>query len=437
MRLVVIGGVAAGMSAAARARRLDPALEITVLEMGETVSYGACGLPYFIEGRVPDWRSLIVYTAEQFREQRNIDVRTRAEVTGVSHARRSVRLRSGEEIRYDKLVLATGARQDRTAIAGLDQPHVFSMNTIPEAMLLREYLRTARPDHAIVIGASYLGVEAVEALRAHGWRVSVVHGGKHLLKRDDAFLTDLLTRHLSRFHVEVRPGVCVRTIEPDSVAGVHASLVVLAAGLKPNTALAEEAGVELGSTGAVRTNERMETNLASVYAAGDCAESIHLITGRPSWIPLGTTANKMGRVAGANAAGRRARFAGVVDTSIVRVCGLGVGLTGLSETRARREGFHPVVTRIEGLDRARYFRGRPTTVELVADRSSGRLLGGAVLGDTGVEGRINVIATAITRRMDVEEFGQLDLAYAPPFAPVWDPLLIAAQQLIKLLGSSV
>jgi NADPH-dependent 2,4-dienoyl-CoA reductase/sulfur reductase-like enzyme len=191
--------------------------------------------------------------------------------------------------------------------------------------------------------------------------------------------------------------------------------------------------VHFGSTGAIQVNERLETNLHGVYACGDCAEANHLVTGRPAWIPLGTTANKMGRVAGECAAGRRERFPGITGTAIVRVCGLGVGFTGLSEAQARREGFDPVSARVDARDKARYFRGRPTSVGLTADRRSGRLLGACVIGEDGVAGRINVVATALTAKLDIEQFSMLDLAYAPPFAPVWDPLLTAARQLRKLL----
>lgn len=191
--------------------------------------------------------------------------------------------------------------------------------------------------------------------------------------------------------------------------------------------------MQLGRTGAIRVDEHMETNLPGVYAAGDCAEARHLVTGRPAYIPLGTTANKMGRVAGANAAGRRERFAGVVGTAIVNVFGLGVALSGLSVEQARHEGFSPVSARITASSRAGYFDGRPLTVELIADSGTRRLLGGAVWGDDGVAGRINVIATALHNRMRVEELEQLDLAYAPPFATVWDPVLIAAQQLSKMV----
>jgi NADPH-dependent 2,4-dienoyl-CoA reductase/sulfur reductase-like enzyme len=222
-----------------------------------------------------------------------------------------------------------------------------------------------------------------------------------------------------------------REIGPDRVADVDCDMALIAAGFKPNVELASEAGVEIGRSGAIRTDERMQTNLAGVFAAGDCAETTHVVTGRPVYIPLGTTANKTGRVAGANAAGKRERFGGVAGTSIVSVFGMGFATTGLSAAQARAEGFSPAAGRIEAYSRPRYFGGRPVTVELIADRSTRRLLGGSVIGEDGAAGRINVIAAALHARLSLDDFEQLDLAYSPPFAPVWDPLLIAAQQLMK------
>jgi NADPH-dependent 2,4-dienoyl-CoA reductase/sulfur reductase-like enzyme len=422
MRLVVIGGVAAGLSAASSARRVDASLDILVLEKGDAISYSACGLPYYVEGRVPDWRRLQVYSSEFFRRERRIEVRTGAEVVSIAHARRRLQLANGESVAYDKLVIATGASA-RASIRGADRPHVFSLNTPVEAQRLREHLDRSSPGRALIVGAGYIGIEAAEALRAHAWRVTVADSNEDVLGRDDPGLTRLIREHLARFHVGLELGQRIEEV-PSGF-----DLIVLAAGLRPNTALASEAGVATGPTGAIRTSDRLETNLHGVYAAGDCAEAMHIVTGGPAWIPLGTTANKMGRVAGAVAAGRRERFPGIVGTSIVRVCGLGVALTGLSEGQARREGFDPVSARIEARDKAGYFRARPTTVELVADRRSGRLLGATVTGEDGVAGRINVVATALTARLDLEQFAMLDLAYAPPFAPVWDPLLTAARRL--------
>jgi NADPH-dependent 2,4-dienoyl-CoA reductase/sulfur reductase-like enzyme len=433
MRLLVIGGVAAGLSAAARARRIDPGLEIVVLEKGDTISYGACGLPYYVEGRVRNADDLIVYTPEYFRKERNIAVRTGAAVASIAHARREVSLSGGERIHYDRLVIATGAHPDCGAIAGADLPHVFRLNTLADGIRLKQYLAEQRPKRAVVIGAGYIGLEAADALRRNGLTVTLIDSGSSLLHRDDAEFTKTLTTHLQRFRVEARLGVRVRSIEPEHVEGVPCDLVLLATGLVPNAEIAFEAGVERGRTGAIRVDERMQTNLGGVYAAGDCAETTHLVTGRPAYLPLGTTANKMGRVAGANAAGARERFTGVVGTCIFSLFGLGVGITGLSVAQARREGFEPISARIEARARARYFGGKPTTVELVADRKTGRMLGGAVIGEQDVAGRINVIASALQNRMLVEDFERLDLAYAPPFSTVWDPLLIAAQQLVHKL----
>ncbi len=431
MRLVVIGGVAAGLSAAARARRLDRSLEIVVLEKGDAISYGACGLPYYIEGQVGSVEDLILYTPEQFERERNIAVRTHARVSAIQHARREVTLDGGERVHYDRLVIATGARPAPAGIQGAEQPHVFSLHTLDDARRLDDFLKREQPRQAVVVGAGYIGLEVAGALRARGLNVTVLEASGNALSRQDPEFTRQVAQCLEQFRIELRLNAPVRAIERDRVAGVPCQLVVLAAGLKPNVEMAAEAGVELGPTGAIRVSERMETSLNGVYAAGDCAETTHLVTGRPVWLPLGTTANKMGRVAGASAAGARERFPGVVGTSIVRVCGVAFATTGLSAPQARREGFDPIVARIEAHERPGYFWGGPVTVELVADRSSRRLLGGAVVGGETSAGRVNVIATALAQRMRIGEFEQLDLVYAPPYAPVWDPLLIAAQQLAK------
>lgn len=433
MRLVVIGGVAAGLSAAARARRIDKNLEIVVLEKGDTISYAACGLPYYLDGRVRSLDELVVYTPEYFSRRRNIAVRTGACVASIAHPRREVVLAAGERIPYDKLVVATGACPDRAGIAGTDQPHVFALQTLEDARRMKVFLETRHPQRAAVIGAGYIGLEMAEVLRANGLHVTLFQADGSLLGRTDGTLSKALLAQFARFGVEFRPHEPVRAIGTDKVNGTHAEIVIITAGFKPNVELAADAGVEIGRTGAIHVNERMETNLSGIYAAGDCVEATHLVTGRATYVPLGTSANKMGRVAGANAAGRRERFPGIAGTSIVRVCGLGVGMTGLSCSQARAEGFDAVSTAIEALDRPRYFRGKPTTVELVAERRTGRVLGGLVLGEEGVAGRVNVVTAALHAGMRVEDLEQLDLAYAPPYASVWDPLLIAAQQLIKLL----
>jgi NADPH-dependent 2,4-dienoyl-CoA reductase/sulfur reductase-like enzyme len=426
MALIVIGGVAAGLSAAARARRIDPRLPITVLEKGPVISYGACGLPYLVEGRVRGPEQLIVYTPEYFRRERNIEVRTGARVVSIAHPRREVLLESGERVRYEKLVIATGARCDIAGIAGTDAPHVFVLHTLDDAERMRRFLREKQPKTAVVIGAGYIGVEAADALRRNGLRVTVLERSQNALLRDDPQFTAAVRKQLELHGVELRCGVAVRSVDD-----VPADMVVIAAGFKPSVQLAGDAGVELGRTGAIRTDDRMETNVRGIFAAGDCAEVRHIVTGRETYIPLGTTANKAGRVAGANAAGGRERFAGVVGTSIVGIFGMGFATAGFSVEQARAEGFSPVSARIEGRARPRYYGGGTTIVELVADRATRRLVGGSVIGEDEASGRINVIAAALQSGMKVEDFEGLDLAYSPPFATVWDPLLIAAQQLVK------
>ena len=431
MALVVIGGTAAGLSAAARARRIDPRLEIIVLEKGSVISLGACGLPYFVEGRIKQAEDLAVFTPERFSKERSIDVRTGTRVLSIAHPRREVVLENGGRVGYEKLVIATGARAGSLGIAGDGQPHVFRLQTLDDAVRMRGFLRDRKPRSAVVIGTGYIGIEAADALRRSGLGVTILERSAHtMLCAGDSFTGDL-RKQLERHRVELRTGVNVTSIEPDSVAGVPCDMVVVAAGVRPNVELAGDAGIQLGRTGAIRTDERMETNVRGIYAAGDCAEVMHLVTGRPVWVPLGTTANKCGRVAGANAAGRRERFPGIVGTSIVNVFGVGFATTGVAAADARAQGFTPVSARIEALSRPKYYQGSRTVVELVADRATGRLIGGYVIGEDGVAGRINVIAAALHAKMKVDEFEQLDLAYAPPFAPAWDPVLIAAQQLVK------
>jgi NADPH-dependent 2,4-dienoyl-CoA reductase/sulfur reductase-like enzyme len=425
MKLVVVGGIAAGLSAAARARRLDASLDILVLERGSRISYGACGLPYWIEGQVASLDDLTLHTPEYFRKERRIEVRTGTDVTAVRHSQREVLLASGDRIQYDKLVWAAGARPTRPARAN-DRTFVFHTDT--DAERLDAFLKQRQPKTAAVVGGGYIGLELVTSLRARGLAVTLYHADGHYLHRDDDWLTKRITERLERSRVTVRLRHSVGSPEQ-----LTEDVVLWAAGTKPNAAILAEAGADTGRTGALRVTDRCETSLAGVWAAGDCAETTHIVSGSPVWIPLGTTANKMGRVAGANAAGARERFPGVVGTSIVRVAGLGVGITGLSAAQARLDGLRPATALIEAPDRPRYFRGRKLQVELVADRGSRRLLGAAVAGDEGVRGAINVVATALAARMTLDDFLNLDLAYAPPYSTVMDPLLIAAQQLVPAL----
>lgn len=434
MRLVVVGGVAAGMSAASRARRLRPDWQITVLERGPLVSYGACGLPFWIAGQFHRAEDLIVHSPEFFERERNIRVRTNTAVREISPARRRVLLQDGEELPYDRLILATGARPVIPPIPGASLPHCFPLRTWDDAQRLHRFLLGHSPRRAAILGAGFVGLEMAEALLARGLRVTIFDQASHFPMARDPWLTDRIRAALQSAGVELRLGHRVQRIHDRGVDDLDASLVILAPGIQPNVDLAERAGLSLGRSGAIAVNEYLESNVSGIYAAGDCAETFHRLLNAPAWIPLGSTANKMGRVAGANAAGSRERFPGVVGTSILRVCGLAVAVTGLSELAAHAAGFQPVSAEVQAKIRAPYFGRETVDVKLVADRRSGKLLGGAITGQQGVEARINVLATAITAGLLAEDFQFTDLCYAPPYATVWDPLLIAAQQLVKHLS---
>ncbi len=433
MRLAVIGAMGAGLSAALRARRVDRSLDITVVERGDVISYAACGLPYYVEGRVGSIGELTVHTPDTLLRERNIKIRTSATVSEIRHPQRELLLDGGERVAYDRLIVAAGARPNRDALGSTPAASSFTLHTLGDAVGLRTFIETQHPKRAVVVGAGYIGLEAADVLRVRGLEVSVVESSGGVLGHQDAELTNVVREELNRAGIGLMLDTPASEVGPDRVNGIACDLVVAAAGIRPNVELAAEAGVRLGATGAFAVDERMETSVSGIYDAGDCAEALHLLTGRPAYVPLGTTANRMGRVAGACAAGGRDRFRGIVGTSILRVCKLGVAVTGLLPAEARKEGFDPEAVRIDAMDHVKYFKGRPTTVYLVGDRRTHRVLGGWVTGEAGVPGRINLIAAAITSRMTLEDFEQLDLAYTPPYSPARDPVQVAANELLKLL----
>ncbi|MBC7106514.1 MAG: FAD-dependent oxidoreductase [Firmicutes bacterium] len=437
-RLVVVGGGAAGMSAAAKARRTNPEMEILAFERSGFVSYGACGLPYYVKGDIPDYRALVIRTPEQFAKQ-GISVRTHHEVVDLDTAgcRVAVRdLHGGTEstVVYDVLVLAAGAVPARPPLPGLDLAGIFSLRQVEDGIAIRTWIEERAPRKAVIVGGGYIGLEMAEALAAHGIGVTVLEMLPQLLPNFDPPMAALAQKELARQGVEVHLGHRVEAflgnghVRAVAAGGREfpADMVVLGAGARPRVDLARRAGIALGPTGAVAVDRHMRTNLENVFAAGDVAEVHHLVTGRPAYIPLGTTANKQGRVAGENAAGGRASFAGVVGSAVLKVFDWEFARTGLSEREAREAGLNPRVTEITHESRARYYPGStPVHVRLVAD-GEGRLLGAQMAGRQGVAHRINVLAAALHARWSVDDVAALDLAYAPPFAPVWDPILIAA-----------
>jgi len=454
-RLVVIGGDAAGMSAASRARRLRPDVEIVVLERGDIVSYGACSLPYYIAGEVESRDDLIVHDADFFRRERHIDVRIRTEAVELRPRERTVVCRTelGEEsLTYDALILATGASAVRPPLPGVDLPGVHTLRTVPDGDAIRDRLAELGADvaahgavRATIVGGGYIGLEMAEALVARNARVTIIELLPHVLATLDPDMSDLVVRELLDRQVIVRTETGVEAFEPGddgSVGWVLADgqrlatdIALVAVGVRPNVDLAKKAGIDLGRTGAIAVDPRQITSEPMVLAAGDCAESPHIVSGRSTWVPLGTTANKQGRIAGENAVGGDIRFAGVAGTNVTKVFGLTVAQTGLSTAGAEGEGLAPDSVRITASTRSHaYPGGGRISVKLVFDPGTGRLLGGQLVGVEGVAKRIDTLATALAAKMDVRDLAGVDMSYAPPFAPVWDPLLIAANQAVKKLS---
>ncbi len=446
-RFVIIGADAAGMSAASEARRVDPDLRITVFDRGRFASYSQCGLPYLVGGVVEDEVRLVARTIGEFAA-RGITVHLGHEVAAIEPDRRSVRVRNltggneWDEL-YDRLLIATGAAPVRPAAPGLDLDGIFVLDVLEDALAIQAYIAERRPRRATIVGGGYIGLEMAENLVRLGLEVRLVQRGDQLFHAVDAEVATPLEAELERNGVDLslsdsvfeaceegRDGR-VATVQTNR-GEVPADLVILATGTRPAVEIAAAAGIRLGPTGAIAVDDRLRTNRPEVYAAGDCAEHWHRILRLPVWVPLGTTANKQGRIVGRNAAGGDDTFAGIVGTAITRVFGLEVGRTGLSEQGMREHGLDPIVTTIDSTDHAGYLPdAQPLTVKLVAERGTGRLLGGQAIGREGVDKRIDVLATALYTGLTVEDLTRLDLAYAPPFNSVWDPIQVAATALLR------
>jgi CoA-dependent NAD(P)H sulfur oxidoreductase len=446
-RLVIIGGVAAGMSAASRARRVNAQIEIAVLEKGQHVSYGACGLPYYLSGRVADWKDLLAYPPEFFREKRGIEIHLGHEATEIEPGRKTVHALApgGRPVLfpYDKLVIATGGAP-AIAIDGANLPGVFTCNDLAGAIRLREFLDERKPARAVIAGSGYIGLEVADAFVSRGMQVTILERSDTSLEGVEREIAARIESVLEQHGVKLRKSSAVTAITKDGVGeGLHvhhgtggsesADVVVIATGIAPQNQLAEAAGIPIGATGAIAVDDRMQTGVNSIYAAGDCAEARHLVSGKPTYFPLGTTANKQGRVAGENAAGGNARFEGIVGTLATKFFELEVAKTGLGAAQARANGFDPDAVTLTSISRAKYLGGKPIIVTLVWDRASGRLLGCQMAGEEGVAKRIDVAAMALHARMRISEMLHLDLSYAPPFAPVWDPILVAVNEAMKKL----
>ncbi|WP_430497588.1 FAD-dependent oxidoreductase [Micromonospora trifolii] len=453
-RLIVIGGDAAGMSAASQARRRRDRgdLEIVVFERGHFTSYSACGIPYWISGLVPGPEALIARAPETFRTEYAMDVRMRHEVTAIDLKRREVvarDLKGGGEVRerFDDLMYATGAVPVKPPWAITDAGGVFGMQTLDDGAALRDWLDAdPQPRRAVVVGGGYIGVEIAEALIQRGLSVTLVEAGEQPMSTVDSDMGELVAEAMRGLGITIRGGLPVTGLEErdgrvsavvTAEGPIPTDVVVMGLGVRPNTALAEAAGLPLGPTGAIRVDRRMRVpGHAGIWAAGDCVETLHRVSGLPVHVPLGTHANKQGRVAGINIGGGYATFTGVIGTAVTKVCDLEVGRTGLRERDATAAGFEFVSVIAESTNRAGYYPGaRPMTVKLIAERPSGRLLGAQIVGWSEAAKRIDSLAVALWNGMTVDDMTQLDLGYAPPYAPVWDPVLIAARKAVDALAA--
>ncbi len=454
MKLLVIGGSDAGISAALRARELDPEAEVALVVADAYPNYSICGLPFYLSGEVEDYRDLAHRSAEDI-EAEGVRLLTNHTARSVNPGSKTVEVtdRSGamKELSYDRLVIGTGAAPARPDIAGLDAPGVYFLHSMDDCFRLRRRLTEGDVRSAVIVGGGYIGLEMADALTLRGIQVTIAGRAATMLPTVEASFGGRIEDELRGRGVEVFGGTSIEAVE---VGDLHdgnrggltvtgssgfrrsADLVLVAAGVDPVTGLAEDCGAETGIRGAIRVNRRMETGAPDVYAAGDCVETWHRLRGRYDYLPLGTTAHKQGRVAGENAAGGDREFAGSLGTQVVKVFELVAARTGLLEGEAREEGFDPMTVEIEGWDHKQYYPGaRRLGVRVTGDRESGRLLGAQILGSwrSEISKRVDVFAAALYHGMLVESLSDLDLSYTPPVSSPWDPVQAAAQEWEKEL----
>jgi len=453
-KVLIIGGVTAGPKAAARARRVDPDLEITILEQGEYLSFGACGLPYYIGGITQRIEELtqtpvgIVRDSDFFRRVKGTTVHTRTRAEAIDRHKKEVRavnLETGETafFPYDKLVIATGSSPVRLPIPGADLPNVFHVWTIKDAVAIRERLEAGDVKDVVVIGAGLIGLEVAESMaKAKGLpgeppRVTVIEAMAHITPNLlDPEIAALVTKTLRLNQLEVRTGEMVRRIEetPEGRMMVTtdkgtlaADLVIVAIGARPNVSLAKDADLEIGVTGGIKVNDRMQTSDPDIYAGGDCVENINIITGQPIYTPLGSVANKHGRVIGTNVAGGRETFPGVLGTAIYKVFDFAVARTGLTEKQARDFGYPVESVIVVGGDRAHFYPGsRAVHIKLIVDKNTRRILGTQIVGPGNCDKRLDVVVTAISMGATVDQLAGFDLGYSPPYNTAMDVLHHAA-----------
>jgi NADPH-dependent 2,4-dienoyl-CoA reductase/sulfur reductase-like enzyme len=442
MHLVIVGGSDAGISAGLRAKELEPDVRVTLVVADAFANFSVCGLPFYLSGEVPDWRMLAHRTLPEL-EAAGLEFLfdTTAERVDAVGKRLHVRARDGSatEMAYDRLLIATGATPLMRHIRGLALPGVFPLHTMADSFGVDEHLRAQPRSSAVVIGAGYIGLEMADALTLRGLEVTVVERAPSVLRSLDPEFGRLVQSELERHGVRVHTNAEVEALEAQSgrllVTGrpeltIHADLVIVALGVRPATELAQTAGVELGSAGAIRVDAQMQTTVPDILAAGDCVETWHRVLGTSSYIPLGTTAHKQGRVAGETAVGRSTTFAGTLGTQVVKVFDLVAARTGLRDADALAAGFSPHTSAFTFWDHKQYYPdARQLHVRVTGDRRTGRLLGAQMVGSkhSEVGKRIDIFASALFHGSRIDELEQLDLSYTPPFSSPWDPVQMGAQ----------
>jgi len=434
-RIVIVGGVAGGASAAAKARRVDENAEIHVFERGPYISFANCGLPYFIAGEIDNRAKLIVMTPEKFWERSRVHAHVNHEVLSINRAGKTVRVKDPDGIErvvaYDKLILSQGAKPLVPPIPGTDLPHVFTLRDIPDMDRIAAFVNDRQPQHAVVIGGGFIGLEMAEAFHHRGIHVTIVERNPHILPLLDRDMATHLQNQIRREDFDFKTNAEAAQFTKDGVdfadgSRLPADLILMSVGIRAEVELAKAAGLTIGVTGGVKTNGRMESSDPNIYAVGDAAETMHALTGARARIALAGPANRQGRIAGANAAGARLIYPGALGTSIVRVLHMTAGFTGLNSAQAEKAGFTFFTSLTRENSHAHYYPGaKPVLIKVVAEEGTGRLLGAQVLGEQGVDKRVDVLATAIAGKMSVFDLENLDLAYSPPFGSAQDPINVA------------
>lgn len=445
-KVVIIGGTAAGLSAASKAKRVRPDLDITVFEKSGYISYGACGLPYFVGGMIAQPDDLVSLTVEQMTNKRGVPTFIHHEVTRIDRQMKQVTVKNLDtgEISihpYDKLVIATGARPIVPPVPGVHAQGVYCLRTVEDGIRLKAAVQGQGQKKAAIIGGGFIGIEVAEEMAQSGVEVHLYEAMPRLLPFLEESFSQAVLDTLTKNGVSVHLSSPVEAIETenDKVTGVRAGgesvavdFVLLSVGVLPASDLARDAGLALGIKGAIVVDDEMRTSDPDIYACGDCVQMKNRITGAAVHVPLGTTANKQGRIAGDNLAGSHETFKGVLGSMVTKCFDLYIAATGLSLEQAKAAGYDAAASVVTKGDRASYYPGsRDNRICLILDKKTGRLLGAQAIGSETVAGRVNVFATAITAGMTVAEINELDLVYAPPVAPVYDPILIAASQAVK------